>query len=182
LRFSLSFLNMVSDRLGEFPWSLSGGINMRLLMWVHRLLVDTGEIPKDSTPTWAWPDPSIGQICVLVFSPEFELAKEGEPVPYLEVLIDREAFDAACQRDCPPHLRKAVCSECGRRKMQLLAEGHKPGCSFGAGEVDHGQHGRGAPDGGPDDPDCPCRGSVLEVACAAAGCGFCVASLEKEEG
>ncbi len=37
----------------------------------------------------------------------------------------------------------------------------------------HSTHGRGTAEGGPDDSDCGCRGTVLEAACAEGGCGFC---------
>ena len=40
--------------------------------------------------------------------------------------------------------------------------------------VDHADHGRGT-ESGPDDPDCGCRMTPDEAACAAAGCGFCAA-------
>lgn len=41
----------------------------------------------------------------------------------------------------------------------------------------HGKHGRGDPESGPDDPDCPCRRTKEQAACAVAGCGFCIAAL-----
>jgi hypothetical protein len=41
----------------------------------------------------------------------------------------------------------------------------------------HSYHGRGDSENGPDDPDCPCRATTLQAACAQAGCGFCRASL-----
>lgn len=44
--------------------------------------------------------------------------------------------------------------------------------------VDHATHGRGQPETGPDDPDCPCRGTGLQRRCAQAGCGFCRCELE----
>lgn len=43
---------------------------------------------------------------------------------------------------------------------------------------DHSEHGRGSPELGPDDPDCPCRKTELEGACAEAGCGFCISSRD----
>lgn len=43
-------------------------------------------------------------------------------------------------------------------------------------EVEHTRHGRGDAVNGPDDPDCPCRGTADEATCAAGGCGFCGAS------
>ena len=36
----------------------------------------------------------------------------------------------------------------------------------------HADHGRGGPDG-PDDSDCPCRGTVNQLVCGQSGCGFC---------
>lgn len=42
--------------------------------------------------------------------------------------------------------------------------------------IDHSDHGRGDDESGPDDSDCLCRGTAQEAACAADGCGFCVAS------
>lgn len=42
----------------------------------------------------------------------------------------------------------------------------------------HAKHGRGTEADGPDDPDCECRGTAKEKACAKAGCGFCKASIE----
>ena len=39
--------------------------------------------------------------------------------------------------------------------------------------VNHDNHGRGTAEDGPDDQDCPCRDTFLEVACAEHGCGFC---------
>lgn len=40
----------------------------------------------------------------------------------------------------------------------------------------HAKHGRGQPESGPDDHDCPCRGTPQQLACADAGCGFCVSA------
>lgn len=42
--------------------------------------------------------------------------------------------------------------------------------------IDHSDHGRGTREEGPDDPDCPCRGTKDEWDCGHAGCGFCLAS------
>jgi hypothetical protein len=39
----------------------------------------------------------------------------------------------------------------------------------------HLLHGRGD-DAGPDDEDCPCRGTPTQTMCADMGCGFCVAA------
>lgn len=171
LQLNYEFLDTLSERLGSHPWSLAGGVNLALVSWLHRHLVETGELPQDSVPTWAWPDPSCGQLMVLVYSQEFDVSPEGQHAPYRLVLLDREKFEAALDRDCPPELRKATCGGCGRRKNQLIVEGHAPGCEFDV-EVDHSQHGRGSPEG-PVDSDCPCRGSALEVECARSGCGFC---------
>ena len=45
----------------------------------------------------------------------------------------------------------------------------------------HGDHGRG--DGsGPDDPDCPCRGTTHQGPCARAGCGFCLSASTTVKG
>lgn len=44
--------------------------------------------------------------------------------------------------------------------------------------VDHSDHGRGD-ESGPEDPDCPCRATQHEQACAEAGCGFCKAALKR---
>ncbi len=137
------YLNHLSERLGSHPWSLHGGVNLVLLSWTHRHLVEQGELPADSVPTWAWPDPSTAQLRILVYSSEFEHTPEGQSVPDKIVLFDREKFEAALDRDCPPELRKATCAgTCGRRKMQLLVEGHGPGCSL---ETDEDRALRGAP-------------------------------------
>lgn len=40
----------------------------------------------------------------------------------------------------------------------------------------HGLHGRGSPDDGPDEIGCPCTDTEQALACADAGCGFCVAA------
>lgn len=40
----------------------------------------------------------------------------------------------------------------------------------------HADHGRGTPEDGPDDGDCPCRTTQDQGACAAAGCGFCLSA------
>lgn len=37
----------------------------------------------------------------------------------------------------------------------------------------HADHGRGTPEDGPEDCDCPCRSTPDQDACAAAWCGFC---------
>lgn len=37
----------------------------------------------------------------------------------------------------------------------------------------HANHGRGSATDGPNEPDCPCRGTGEEAECANAGCGFC---------
>ena len=37
----------------------------------------------------------------------------------------------------------------------------------------HLGHGAGTAESGPDDPDCGCRGTRRQRACASAGCGFC---------
>jgi len=39
----------------------------------------------------------------------------------------------------------------------------------------HATHGLGTADG-PDEPDCPCRGTTEQDQCAIAGCGFCRAA------
>lgn len=46
---------------------------------------------------------------------------------------------------------------------------------------DHKEHGRGTEEYGPYDSDCPCRGSILQKACAAGGCGFCQAAESMHE-
>lgn len=48
-------------------------------------------------------------------------------------------------------------------------------------KVDHSEHGREAPDGGPADPDCPCRKGPHEAECARAGCGFCTSGQRSAE-
>lgn len=50
------------------------------------------------------------------------------------------------------------------------------GVTVGVQRGEHVDHGRGD-DSGPFDPDCPCRGSEKEPACALAGCGFCNATV-----
>src|SRR5262245_55815451 len=45
----------------------------------------------------------------------------------------------------------------------------------------HDKHGRGTEADGPDEPDCACRDTDEEKACARAGCGFCKASVEHKE-
>lgn len=40
----------------------------------------------------------------------------------------------------------------------------------------HKDHGRGTEEHGPDDPDCPCRGTENQFECAVYGCGFCRAA------
>lgn len=42
---------------------------------------------------------------------------------------------------------------------------------------EHGDHGRAGADG-PEDPDCGCRGSDKQIACAQSGCGFCLAATK----
>lgn len=42
-----------------------------------------------------------------------------------------------------------------------------------AWRIDHSSHGQGTEEDGPDDPDCPCRDTRQERACAQEGCGFC---------
>ena len=42
--------------------------------------------------------------------------------------------------------------------------------------VAHKEHGRGSQENGPDDPDCPCRGTDEQESCAHEGCGFCRAA------
>ena len=44
----------------------------------------------------------------------------------------------------------------------------------------HSDHGRGDPDDGPDDIDCPCRGGLLEEECRATGCGYCFSPLRRD--
>lgn len=41
----------------------------------------------------------------------------------------------------------------------------------------HGTHGRGTD--APDDPDCPCRRTAQQRACADAGCGFCTSAARR---
>jgi hypothetical protein len=43
-------------------------------------------------------------------------------------------------------------------------------------ESEHADHGRGTVENGPDDPDCPCRGTSRQGECSANGCGFCLAA------
>lgn len=43
--------------------------------------------------------------------------------------------------------------------------------------IDHSEHGTGNTITGPTDPDCPCRNTKNEAACAVAGCGFCKPSF-----
>lgn len=44
------------------------------------------------------------------------------------------------------------------------------------------RHGAGSADGGPTAPDCPCRGTSRQRACASGGCGFCRAAEERRHG
>lgn len=47
----------------------------------------------------------------------------------------------------------------------------------------HGEHGReSTPGDGPDEPDCPCRGTPEQTICAGVGCGFCKAADESFSG
>lgn len=62
----------------------------------------------------------------------------------------------------------AMCRICGQVEADL--EDSCPAAS-------HADHGRGSPDDGPDDSDCPCRGTVQQAECADSGCGFCAAAL-----
>ena len=45
----------------------------------------------------------------------------------------------------------------------------------------HGDHGRGSAEGGPEEPDCPCRGGPEQTACAKEGCGFCRPAGDRDE-
>lgn len=54
-----------------------------------------------------------------------------------------------------------------KRKRDLTTKARE------ANRSKHYNHGRGTKDGGPDAPDCPCRGTDEERACAGDGCGFC---------
>lgn len=47
---------------------------------------------------------------------------------------------------------------------------------------EHTHHGRGTPESGPEDPDCPCRSTILQVECAKTGCGFCVGRHAIDQG
>jgi hypothetical protein len=43
--------------------------------------------------------------------------------------------------------------------------------------TEHADHGREArPGDGPEEPDCACRGTHAQRACAMEGCGFCQAA------
>ena len=42
----------------------------------------------------------------------------------------------------------------------------------------HTNHGVGSEEGGPDDPDCSCRGTTHQTECARHGCGFCLAATK----
>lgn len=48
--------------------------------------------------------------------------------------------------------------------------------------TEHADHGRGSPESGPEDPDCPCRATALQAACAKEGCGFCVCDAPADFG
>ena len=43
----------------------------------------------------------------------------------------------------------------------------------------HTNHGVGSEEGGPDDPDCSCRGTTHQTECANHGCGFCLAATKE---
>ena len=44
----------------------------------------------------------------------------------------------------------------------------------------HAGHGRGNPETGPDESDCPCRTGPRRQDCAASGCGFCRAASKDD--
>lgn len=89
LRFNYEFLNELSERLGSYPsWSLAGGINLTLIVWIMGYLVVDKQLPEDAVPTWCWPDPACGAMGVMVFSSEFEEVPEGTMVPDKAVFID----------------------------------------------------------------------------------------------
>lgn len=46
----------------------------------------------------------------------------------------------------------------------------------------HANHGHGTADDGPSDSDCGCRGGADQMICASAGCGFCLAQKDIDEG
>ncbi len=46
---------------------------------------------------------------------------------------------------------------------------------------EHINHGVGTAENGPDDPDCPCRGTPKQKACSRWVCGFCKVAEIREE-
>lgn len=87
------------------------------------------------------------------------------------------------------------CPRCGERHVDRGAWAEKPHtthlCESCGGEFDvshprcfgidpsldeHVAHGRGDADDGPRDPDCPCRNTEKQAACASVECGFCRAA------
>jgi len=97
MRLNYEMLNAMSERLGWYPsWSLAGGINMALLCWLVRFSIEEGELPIDAVPTWAWADPSTGQLRVLIYSSEFDVVPEGICAPELVFpVVEKGRLDAA---------------------------------------------------------------------------------------
>ena len=65
---------------------------------------------------------------------------------------------------------------CDRAKCDACPA-HVPDARAVAAKQDHTDHGRGDEDG-PEDADCPCRGTMYQDRCAGEGCGFCVAAAK----
>jgi len=63
----------------------------------------------------------------------------------------------ACRLGCGHQTTTGICADCAFR---------------------HDGHGQGDAQGGPDDPDCPCRTTAAMYACSQLGCGFCKAHLD----
>lgn len=110
VRLSYECLNSLSERLGHgSSWSLAGGVDLSMILWLVNYFIDQGELPQDAIVSWVWPDPSWGMVCVLIHSDTYEVVRDGDPAPYANPLVDRHAFDKAIEEAVEPR----VCPGCG---------------------------------------------------------------------
>lgn len=118
-RVDYRFLNKLSKRLGhQGGWNLAGGINLEVIAWIIRYVVETDILPRDAIPTWVWHDPSRGSVCVLIWSKEFPVVEEGACAPTTSIMVEQDDLDEAADqyrklRYAVPHNPIEPCEYCG---------------------------------------------------------------------
>lgn len=104
MRLAFEFADGLSERLGGYGgWSLAGGIDLSVVVWLVEFLARHGELPGDAAPTWVWPDPSYGCLLVLIYSDSYDVVPEATEAPLVHPVVDRHKLDRAMSETAGRH-------------------------------------------------------------------------------